>query len=105
MSCATEAACGTNDRSGYDVIVVGGGASGAIAAIASAPLGAKTLLVEKQNCAGGVATSGLEMSQNSQRMSWSREDVDEKLHNIMIAICDDVNYQKLWEIRHGRLLA
>jgi len=36
--------------------------------------------------AGGVATSGLEMSQNSMRMSWSREEVDEKLHNIMIAI-------------------
>jgi len=36
--------------------------------------------------AGGVATSGLEMSQNAMRMSWSREEVDEKLHNIMIAI-------------------
>ena len=36
--------------------------------------------------AGGVATSGLEMSQNSMRMSWTREEVDEKLHNIMIAI-------------------
>ncbi|MCK4751935.1 MAG: NADP-specific glutamate dehydrogenase [Planctomycetes bacterium] len=36
--------------------------------------------------AGGVATSGLEMSQNSLRLSWTREEVDEKLHNIMIAI-------------------
>ena len=36
--------------------------------------------------AGGVATSGLEMSQNSMRMSWSRAEVDQKLHNIMIAI-------------------
>jgi glutamate dehydrogenase/leucine dehydrogenase len=36
--------------------------------------------------AGGVATSGLEMSQNSMRMSWSREEVDSKLHNIMIEI-------------------
>jgi len=36
--------------------------------------------------AGGVATSGLEMSQNSMRMSWSREEVDSKLHNIMINI-------------------
>ena len=36
--------------------------------------------------AGGVATSGLEMSQNSQRLSWTREEVDERLHNIMIAI-------------------
>jgi len=36
--------------------------------------------------AGGVATSGLEMSQNSLRFNWSREEVDTKLHNIMIAI-------------------
>ncbi len=36
--------------------------------------------------AGGVATSGLEMSQNSMRMSWSREEVDRKLHQIMITI-------------------
>jgi glutamate dehydrogenase (NADP+) len=36
--------------------------------------------------AGGVATSGLEMSQNSMRMSWSREEVDQKLHGIMKAI-------------------
>ncbi len=33
--------------------------------------------------AGGVATSGLEMTQNSMRLSWSREEVDEKLHTIM----------------------
>ncbi|HNV61844.1 MAG TPA: NADP-specific glutamate dehydrogenase [Candidatus Cloacimonas acidaminovorans] len=33
--------------------------------------------------AGGVATSGLEMTQNSIRMNWSREEVDEKLHGIM----------------------
>ena len=36
--------------------------------------------------AGGVATSGLEMSQNSQRFSWLRDQVDEKLHKIMINI-------------------
>ena len=33
--------------------------------------------------AGGVATSALEMSQNSQRLSWSFEEVDEKLKGIM----------------------
>lgn len=33
--------------------------------------------------AGGVATSALEMSQNSMRLAWSREEVDNKLHNIM----------------------
>jgi len=36
--------------------------------------------------AGGVAVSGLEMSQNSMRLNWTREEVDEKLHNIMISI-------------------
>ena len=36
--------------------------------------------------AGGVATSGLEQSQNSLRMSWSFEEVDEKLHTIMVNI-------------------
>jgi glutamate dehydrogenase (NADP+) len=36
--------------------------------------------------AGGVATSGLEMSQNSLRLSWTREEVDTRLHGIMKAI-------------------
>jgi len=36
--------------------------------------------------AGGVATSGLEMSQNSLRLSWSREEVDQRLQNIMKSI-------------------
>ena len=36
--------------------------------------------------AGGVATSGLEMSQNSMRLSWTREEVDDRLHKIMKAI-------------------
>jgi glutamate dehydrogenase (NADP+) len=45
--------------------------------------------------AGGVATSGLEMSQNSMRMSWTREEVDSKLHGIMKAI-----HQQC--VRHGK---
>ncbi|MDD5218827.1 MAG: NADP-specific glutamate dehydrogenase [Candidatus Omnitrophica bacterium] len=36
--------------------------------------------------AGGVATSGLEMAQNSQRLNWTFEEVDEKLHRIMVNI-------------------
>lgn len=40
----------------------------------------------KASNAGGVATSGLEMSQNSLRMNWSREEVDQKLHGIMVSI-------------------
>ncbi|MCA2005205.1 MAG: NADP-specific glutamate dehydrogenase [Ignavibacterium sp.] len=40
----------------------------------------------KASNAGGVATSGLEMTQNSMRLPWSREEVDKKLHEIMIRI-------------------
>ena len=40
----------------------------------------------KASNAGGVATSGLEMSQNSLRYNWTREEVDSKLHNIMLEI-------------------
>ena len=40
----------------------------------------------KASNAGGVATSGLEMSQNSLRMSWTREEVDQKLEAIMVNI-------------------
>ena len=36
--------------------------------------------------AGGVAVSGLEMSQNSMRLSWTREEVDQRLHDIMVNI-------------------
>jgi glutamate dehydrogenase (NADP+) len=58
----------------------------------------------KATNAGGVATSGLEMSQNSLRLSWTREEVDQRLHNIMKSIhatClaygkegDTINYLK-----------
>ena len=59
-----------------------------------------TLGVRPQSCktlfgpgkaanAGGVAVSGLEMSQNSERRSWTRETVDERLHTIMVAIHDN----------------
>ncbi len=50
-------------------------------------LGAKILYgLGKAANAGGVSTSGLEMSQNSLRLSWSREEVDQRLHGIMKAI-------------------
>ncbi len=49
----------------------------------------------KASNAGGVATSGLEMSQNSLRISWSREEVDEKLKAIMEDIHDScIEYGK-----------
>jgi glutamate dehydrogenase (NADP+) len=40
----------------------------------------------KASNAGGVATSGLEMSQNAMRLSWTREEVDARLHEIMRGI-------------------
>ena len=50
-------------------------------------LDAKVLFAPgKASNAGGVATSGLEMSQNSLRMSWTSEEVDERLHSIMVSI-------------------
>jgi glutamate dehydrogenase (NADP+) len=42
----------------------------------------------KASNAGGVATSGLEMSQNSMRLPWNREEVDHRLHQIMVRIHD-----------------
>ncbi len=45
--------------------------------------------------AGGVAVSGLEMTQNSMRLSWTREEVDSKLHDIMINIHDTC-------VKHGK---
>ncbi len=49
----------------------------------------------KASNAGGVAVSGLEMSQNAQRLSWSAGEVDERLHAIMMDIHENC-------VRHGR---
>jgi glutamate dehydrogenase (NADP+) len=49
----------------------------------------------KASNAGGVATSGLEMSQNALRLSWSRGEVDERLHRIMMGIHESC-------VRHGQ---
>ena len=49
----------------------------------------------KASNAGGVATSGLEMSQNSMRLRWSAEEVDQRLHQIMLRIHEScVQYGK-----------
>lgn len=45
----------------------------------------------KASNAGGVATSGLEMSQNSQRLSWTFEEVDRKLEDIMVGIFHNID--------------
>ncbi|MEJ8810912.1 NADP-specific glutamate dehydrogenase [Variovorax ureilyticus] len=49
----------------------------------------------KASNAGGVATSGLEMSQNAMRLSWPREEVDLRLHDIMVGIHETC-------VQHGR---
>ncbi|WP_029462486.1 NADP-specific glutamate dehydrogenase [Serpentinimonas barnesii] len=49
----------------------------------------------KASNAGGVATSGLEMSQNAMRLSWAREEVDARLHGIMVGIHEAC-------VRHGQ---
>jgi glutamate dehydrogenase (NADP+) len=49
----------------------------------------------KASNAGGVATSGLEMSQNALRLNWNRGEVDERLHRIMIGIHESC-------VRHGQ---
>ncbi len=50
----------------------------------------------KASNAGGVATSGLEMAQNSQRLAWTRKEVDEKLKDIMSSIHDNC-------VEHGKI--
>ena len=46
--------------------------------------------------AGGVAVSGLEMAQNSARLSWSKEEVDEKLKGIMKSIFNSSKSVSCW---------
>jgi glutamate dehydrogenase (NADP+) len=70
------------------VIAVGEGANMPTTLEATALLQASGVLFApgKASNAGGVATSGLEMSQNSGRLFWSSEEVDQKLHGIMVSI-------------------
>jgi len=70
------------------VIAVGEGANMPTTLEATALLQESGVLFApgKASNAGGVATSGLEMSQNSGRLFWTREEVDEKLHGIMVSI-------------------
>jgi glutamate dehydrogenase (NADP+) len=109
LPCATQNELDLNDAKtlvNNNVIAVAEGANMPCTPEAFAYFIEKKVLYApgKASNAGGVATSGLEMSQNSLRLSWSREEVDERLHNIMKnihAACikygkegDDVNYVK-----------
>ncbi|HBB20253.1 MAG TPA: NADP-specific glutamate dehydrogenase, partial [Ruminococcus sp.] len=97
LPCATQ---NEIDANGAKAIVANGGFAIAEGAnMPSTPEAIETYLSNgllygpaKAANAGGVATSGLEMSQNSERLSWTFEEVDEKLHGIMKSIfkaCDD----------------
>jgi len=60
--------------------------------------------------AGGVATSGLEMTQNSMRMHWTDEEVDKKLKSIMIDIANQIDkvcekYNKKGDYKSGANIA
>ena len=55
--------------------------------------------------AGGVATSALEMSQNSMRYSWTFEEVDAKLHDIMVSIFHNINDAAKEYGQEGNLVA
>ena len=67
----------------YQVVVVGGGPAGVVAAIAAAENGARTLLVEQSGCLGGVATSGLlsvlgPFDDGDRRLDWEKDNCVEK---------------------------
>jgi len=91
LPCATQ-----NELNGDDANTLVGNGCYCIAEGANMPCTPEAIEVFHQNKvlfspgkasnAGGVATSGLEMSQNSLRLSWTREEVDERLHNIMVSI-------------------
>ena len=91
LPCATQNELNENDAKmliANGVIAVGEGANmPSTIEATNAFIAAKVLFAPgKAANAGGVATSALEMSQNSQRLSWTFEEVDAKLKNIMINI-------------------
>jgi glutamate dehydrogenase (NADP+) len=107
--CATENELDEDDARtllSHGVQVVGEGANMPVTPAGIRVLvDAKTLYAPaKAANAGGVAVSGLEQSQNALRLSWSRDEVDERLHSIMREIHDKcveygsedgvVNYQR-----------
>ena len=110
LPCATQ---NELDEAGAQALVAGGCmavAEGANmpttpAALAVLRAGGVLFAPAKAANAGGVATSGLEMSQNSQRLSWSFEAVDEKLHAIMVNIYQNVNRAAAEYGREGDLVA
>lgn len=91
LPCATQNELDENDakeliKNGCKVITEGSNLSSTLEAMKVIRDAGILFAPGKASNAGGVACSGLEMTQNSMRMSWSREEVDSKLHNIMKSI-------------------
>ncbi len=100
LPCATQ-----NEISGEDAKALAGNGCYCVSEGANMPSEPEAIEVYMENKflygpgkaanAGGVATSGLEMSQNSMRLNWSSEEVDQKLHGIMVSIHENcVRYGK-----------
>ena len=100
LPCATQ-----NELDGHDAETLVGNGVKCVAEGANMPSTLQAVEVFEQrgvlyapgkaSNAGGVATSGLEMSQNAMRLSWGRDEVDGRLHDIMCGIHDAC-------LRHGR---
>jgi glutamate dehydrogenase (NADP+) len=88
MPCATQNELNEDDaknliKNGLKIVVEGANMPSTPEAIEAFEHAGVLFAPGKASNAGGVATSGLEMSQNSMRFSWSAEEVDEKLRSIM----------------------
>ncbi|MCE9926562.1 glutamate dehydrogenase, partial [Aeromonas media] len=108
LPCATQNELGEEDarllvKQGVQLVAEGANMPSSAAAIKVFHEARVLFAPGKAANAGGVATSGLEMSQNAQRLSWTREEVDARLKGIMTSIhatCvrygqddDHVNYE------------
>jgi len=100
IPCATQNELDAGDAAtlianGVQCVVEGANMPATLAA-AHAFIDAKVLYAPgKATNAGGVAVSGLEMSQNAQRLAWTRDEVDARLHQIMRSIHENC-------VMHGR---
>ncbi|MDI6803322.1 MAG: NADP-specific glutamate dehydrogenase [Bacteroidota bacterium] len=88
LPCATQNELDENDakelvKNGCKYVAEGANMPTTIAGVKVFQDGGILYAPGKASNAGGVATSGLEMTQNSMRLPWSREEVDQKLHSIM----------------------
>ena len=100
LPCATQNELDEQDArtllaNGVVCVVEGANMPCTIAAVEAFHQGGVLYAPGKASNAGGVATSGLEMAQNAQRLAWTYAEVDERLHAIMKAIHESC-------VRHGR---